>query len=213
MSKESESSKITIELMQDGPIIVRGLVRLVGSQSQEIPVTTSAAALCRCGASGNKPFCDGSHKNFGFSGDRLHNKPLDQEKSYRGQKITIHDNRRICSHAAECVTNLSSVFQLNKRPWIDTNGASAEEIIAVIKKCPSGALNYSIDGVRHVRNFGETEIRIAQNGPYNVNGRTDLLVDDALQPPVKENYALCRCGASQNKPYCDGTHREIEFKG
>lgn len=56
------------------------------------------------------------------------------------KKITIHDKRKICSHAAECVNNLPSVFRLNSRPWIDPDGASSEEIIDSIRKCPSGAL-------------------------------------------------------------------------
>jgi uncharacterized Fe-S cluster protein YjdI len=60
--------------------------------------------------------------------------------------IIVHDNRKICSHAAECVKNLPSVFRLNTKAWIDPDAATAEKVIDTIRKCPSGALSYSIDG-------------------------------------------------------------------
>jgi CDGSH-type Zn-finger protein len=99
------------------------------------------AALCRCGASKNKPFCDGTHSIIGFSSS---NRTIsdeskiskDKKKSYAGKNITIHDSRKICSHSAECVNNLSSVFRFDARPWIDSNGASIEDIIQTIKNVP-----------------------------------------------------------------------------
>ncbi|HEY6405010.1 MAG TPA: CDGSH iron-sulfur domain-containing protein, partial [Nitrososphaeraceae archaeon] len=99
--------------------------------------TVLGVALCRCGASKNKPFCDGTHATVGFSSknkipvnDNNGSEHIrDRRKSYVGREITIHDNRRICSHAAECVNNLSSVFKLNSRPWINPELAGTDEII------------------------------------------------------------------------------------
>src|SRR6185503_5107626 len=99
-------------------------------------------ALCRCGGSKNKPFCVGTHGPLGFSSENK-NPPqsVDRRKDYLGKKITVHDNRRICSHSAECLRNLESVFRLGERPWINPDGATIESVIETVKKCPSGALS------------------------------------------------------------------------
>ncbi len=140
------------------------------------------AALCRCGASKNKPFCDGTHSIISFSSS---NRVIsddskifkDKKKSYTGKNITIHDNRKICSHAAECVNNLSSVFKFDARPWIDPNGANVEDIIQTIEKCPSGALSYSIDGVENKdQNKRDPMVTVSKNGPYLIIGGIDLLL-------------------------------------
>jgi uncharacterized Fe-S cluster protein YjdI/CDGSH-type Zn-finger protein len=140
----------------------------------------------------------------------------DKRKNYVGKGITIHDNRKICSHAAECVNNLPSVFKLNARPWISPDAAETkEEIINTIKKCPSGALSYSIDGIEY-RDQNETKpmITVSKGGPYHITGGIDLIGEDIkwAEGSSKEHYVLCRCGASNNKPFCDGMHRLINFK-
>lgn len=204
-------SDFKIDVLDDGPFIVDNLPRLSNSEGKLIEVDDKVA-LCRCGASGNKPFCDGSHKDIGYSGKREIEKPLHNEKAYEGKEITIHDNRTICSHAGECVSNLNSVFDVNKKPWISPDNASKDEIINVVKKCPSGALSYSLNE-KQTRDFNRSpEIQIAKDGPYNVVGNIPISLSDDLQPPAKEHYSLCRCGASKNKPYCDGSHSDINFK-
>ena len=211
MKIEIETDRtVTIEIMKDGPLIVSGLKNWQNSKGEALE-TKERITLCRCGASSNKPYCDGSHVVTGFSGKRETDKSLYKEKSYAGEKVTVHDNRMICCHAAECVENLSSVFSLEQRPWINADGAEIEKIIEVIGKCPSGALSYTIDDVRKVGKEEEPSIRISNDGPYNVSGGITLNVEDELQPPSKEKYSLCRCGASKNKPYCDGAHHDINF--
>jgi CDGSH-type Zn-finger protein len=185
--------------------------------------TIRGVALCRCGASKNKPFCDGTHGTIGFSSE---NKPntadntgyhiiKDKRKNYMHNKITIHDNRKICSHAAECVNNLPSVFKLNARPWINPTGAEVEEIINTIRKCPSGALSYSIDGIEYRdQNERKPIVTVSKHGPYIITGGIDLIGDNIqfAEGSSREHYTLCRCGASNNKPFCDGMHRVISFK-
>jgi CDGSH-type Zn-finger protein/ferredoxin len=177
-------------------------------------------ALCRCGASKNKPFCDGTHSIIRFSSknneDNGNKKTSSKRKSYVGKKITIHDNRKICSHAAECVNNLPSVFRLNQRPWIDPDQETTEteKIIETIKKCPSGALSYSIDGIEYRDYDGKPLVKVSKDGPYLVSGEIELIIGEAEFPEdvSREHYTLCRCGASSNKPFCDGSHSTINFK-
>ncbi len=210
MSNRSDNN-IIIEIMEDGPLIVKGLGTLKNSKGDELEID-KVVALCRCGDSSNKPFCDGTHKKVSFSGKREIDKPLNKEREYEGAEIDVYDNRVICSHAGECVSNLPSVFRLGERPWIAPDNAGVDEVVSVVKKCPSGALSYSIEG-KHERDFDHSpQISIAKNGPYNVAGNIEIKIEESLQPPSKEHFALCRCGASKNKPYCDGSHSDAGFK-
>lgn len=197
---------------------------LQNSKGEALSVTRGVS-LCRCGASNNKPFCDGTHSKIGFSSENKeesandndhHSIVKDKRKNYVGKGITIHDNRKICSHATECVNNLPSVFKLNARPWISPDGADTkEEIINTIRKCPSGALSYSVDGIEYRdQNERMPMITVSKGGPYLVTGSIDLMGDSIqwAEGASKEHYVLCRCGASNNKPFCDGMHRVINFK-
>lgn len=201
---------VTIDILEDGPLIVKGLTTFKNSKAVNID-TSETLALCRCGQSANKPFCDGTHKKVDFSGQRENDKPINKEREYVGDNLAVYDNRVICSHAGECVRNLPKVFRLGERPWIAPDNAKVEEVISVVEKCPSGALSYAMNG-NHRRDVAhETEINIAHNGPYNVTGDIQINVEENLRPPSKEHYSLCRCGASKNKPYCDGSHSDVEF--
>ncbi len=205
-----EDQGIRIEILDDGPLIVKSITSLTNSKGEEVE-TEKVTVLCRCGHSSNKPYCDGTHKKVGFSGKREIDKPINKEREYAGEDIVVYDNRIICSHAGECVRNLPNVFRLGERPWIAPDNASVEEVISVVRKCPSGALSYSVQGT-HERDFGHSPgITIAKDGPYNVAGHIEINIEKDLQPPSKEHYALCRCGASKNKPYCDGSHGDAGF--
>lgn len=186
--------------------------------------TTVGIALCRCGASKNKPFCDGTHNVIGFSSanrtldendDTKKTAIKDKRRNYPGKEITVHDNRKICSHAAECVNNLSSVFKLGSRPWINPDASKMNDIIDVVRRCPSGALSYSIDGVEY-RDPEEQRnpiVTVLKNGPYHITGGIELIGEDIQfgEGASKEHYTLCRCGASENKPFCDGAHKSSKF--
>jgi uncharacterized Fe-S cluster protein YjdI len=137
-------------------------------------------------------------------------------KNYVGKEITIHDNRRICSHAAECVNSLPAVFKLNSRPWINPDAARTEEIIDTIRKCPSGALSYSINDIEYRDpDNRKPMVTVLEDGPYHITGGIDLIGENIQwgEGASKEHYTLCRCGASNYKPFCDGMHKTINFKG
>jgi CDGSH-type Zn-finger protein len=175
-------------------------------------ITVTGAGLCRCGGSGNKPFCDGTHGKNGFTDKKLTDGALNKRDNYVGKRITIHDNRGICAHAGHCTDNLAKVFKLKEEPWIDPVAEAAEDIVNTIKKCPSGALSYSIDDVEHRDRDGEPMVTVTKNGPYAVSGGVELIEQPRGEGASEEHYTLCRCGGSQNKPFCDGTHWHIEFK-
>ncbi len=174
--------------------------------------TVTGVALCRCGGSNNKPFCDGTHGKIDFNDKKLADSSLNKRIDYTGKHITIHDNRGICSHAGYCSDNLSAVFRLRTEPWIDPDGATAQEIISTIKKCPSGALSYSVDQVEHRDQDRPPMVTTTKDGPLAITGGITLIGQTLGEGASAEHYTLCRCGASKNKPFCDGTHWQIGFR-
>jgi CDGSH-type Zn-finger protein len=175
-------------------------------------ITATGVALCRCGGSNNKPFCDGTHSANGFRDANTADPAKNRRKEYAGKKITILDNRAICSHAAFCTDELKEVFRHHDQPWIDPDGAAVEEIIATIRKCPSGALGYAIDGVEAEPPQRPPMVTVTDHGPYAITGGIELLGVDFGAGASKEHYTLCRCGASKNKPFCDGSHWDANFR-
>jgi CDGSH-type Zn-finger protein len=207
----SEEKKPTIEATKDGPYIVSNLQFFKNSRCEPIEIKP-VMALCRCGKSGTKPFCDGTHAKIGFKGEKLEGRQPDRVDDYKGEKITIHDNRGVCSHAGHCTDNLPKVWMMNKEPWINPDGEEPEKIEEVIKMCPSGALSYTKGGALHKDWDRHPEIRISRDGPYRVVGSPSFKDHEGSKPESKEHYTLCRCGGSKNKPFCDGTHWYIKFK-
>jgi CDGSH-type Zn-finger protein len=206
----NSKKKPSIAPTKDGPYLVKDLENFA---NQKGPIETKETmALCRCGGSGNKPFCDGTHTKIGFSSAKLEGRIEDKRDNYEGKKITIHDNRGICAHAGRCTDGLPKVFRLKEEPWIQPDAATVEEIIATIKKCPSGALSYSIENVEYRDREGEPAIFIAPNGPYVVSGGPELIDTARGEGASEEHFTMCRCGGSKNKPFCDGTHWYIKFQ-
>ena len=201
----------SIECKPNGPYLVRNLEDLRNSRGEAIGAKP-VMALCRCGGSANKPFCDGSHQTNGFSGVRLADGRGDRRERYAGTRIAIHDNRSICAHAGRCTDGLASVFKYKSEPWIDPAGADVEAIIGAIGRCPSGALSYTLDGVEGRDQPEAPSITVARDGPYEVAGEVGLPEQSWAQGASPTRFTLCRCGGSKNKPFCDGTHWRIGFK-
>ncbi len=200
---------IKITLMPNGPI---GL----SAEGENFPVLQVEAGddievgkrafLCRCGASKNKPYCDGAHSGAGYSDEnRCEN---DEIQDYEAPGITVHFNRSICSGAANCVHNLPAVFESASGDWIHPAEATVEEVIATIRTCPSGALTYTVDGTTEVRRQDEVSIRIVENGPYEITGPVEFDAPQWSKNASQTNFALCRCGKSSNNPFCDYSHGE-----
>lgn len=199
-----------ISCAPNGPYLVHD-VPLRRTSGEAWPAAKSAA-LCRCGGSKNKPFCDGTHRTNGFRDQNQADPAKNRRDAYAGKRITILDNRAICAHAAFCTDELASVFRHRDNPWIVPDGASVEKIVSTIRKCPSGALSYAIDGVEAEPPRREPMVTVTDNGPYAVTGGIELTGVKFGDGASAEHYTLCRCGASKNKPFCDGSHWNVGFK-
>ena len=205
----SSNKHPSITAKTDGPFLAKNVGNFVNRKG---PIETGETmALCRCGESANKPFCDGTHAKVGFSSTKIEGRVDDKRETYVGKKITIHDNRGICAHAGHCTDGLASVFRMREEPWIHPDAAGRDEIIAIIEKCPSGALSFSVDDLESAEQEDEPTIYISPNGPYVVSGGVDLLDTTPPEGASMKQFTLCRCGGSKNKPFCDGSHWAIEF--
>jgi CDGSH-type Zn-finger protein len=207
---DEKHTSTTIIPAPDGPYIVKALDELSNRKGRV--EAKPQMALCRCGASKNKPFCDGTHGQIGFTSQKRDDRVPDKRESYEGDDVTVHDNRGICAHAGYCTDGLPSVFRLKQEPWIDPNGASGQEIVDTVKKCPSGALSVAIRGTEERETGGAASIFIAPNGPYVVKGSPELSDTSFGEGASKSRFTLCRCGGSKNKPFCDGTHWSNGFE-
>ena len=134
------------------------------------------------------------------------------KKEYKNDEITVVWKADKCIHSGNCVRGLSNVFKPQDRPWIQLETASTEEIKNTIDNCPSGALTYYVNGAQENNENKTSKIELVENGPMIVHGAVQLSGEKGDQVLDTKKTAFCRCGASAKKPYCDGTHRKIEFK-
>jgi len=133
-------------------------------------------------------------------------------REYEGDGIVVRFDSLRCIHAAECVKGLGRVFNPRQRPWIDAGAASADEIAEVVARCPTGALQFErTDGGEREATPETTTVRIVADGPLYVTGRIEVVDQEGRPLSVEHRVALCRCGASENKPFCDNSHKRIEF--
>ena len=132
---------------------------------------------------------------------------------YENDEISISYDLKRCIHAKECVKGLTSVFDPEKRPWIQPEGDDPARIAEVIERCPTGALHYEMkDGNRKETAPPVNSISITPDGPVYIRG--NLVIKDAEDNILLKDtrFALCRCGRSSNKPACDNTHEDISFE-
>lgn len=210
----------SIRIEAKGPLLVTNVEDIHDWLGQPLPARP-LTALCRCGASAMKPYCDGSHAR-GFDDAKDPARVADGQDTYVGQQVTLFDNRGTCQHSGFCTDRLPTVFRLGKEPFAAPSGGRMDEIIRAVRDCPSGALSYAIDDVEaraDVDHHGKRpmSIEVSKDGPFRVTGGIALLDADG-DPVVRnvgvstEHFTLCRCGHAQNKPFCTGMHWGIGFR-
>jgi CDGSH-type Zn-finger protein len=214
-----EAGTPTLRISYNGPYVLSGAASLTDHRGVTLD-DGRPKALCRCGRSAAKPWCDGSHVAAEFCGAKDQRRVPDQRDAYQGQAAAVFDNRGLCAHSGFCTDRLNTVFHLGAEPFVTPSGARLDDIIRAVRRCPSGALSFGLDGqeVReHVDQPRSPAVEVSLNGPYRVTGAVTLL-DETDGPASRpqgaslEHYSLCRCGSSLNKPFCSGMHWSVDFK-
>ena len=122
-------------------------------------------------------------------------------KPYPGQQVTVSFDAGRCLHAAECVKGLPEVFDTGRRPWISPDGAAADQVAEVVRRCPSGALQYRLASGEAEQPAHPTRITRSPGGRLVVRG--ELLLNTADGPRAETRVVLCGCALSADQPYCD----------
>ncbi len=224
--EQTATPETTIKVRKNGPYLVVGGVPLrakspIMSEHGE-PLTWRTGtiddepgtyALCRCGSSESKPYCDGTHASIDFDGTEALSTDADpyadRASSLGGTGIEVFDDRGICVHAGFCGNQVSNVWKMTANT--DDTVVRAQ-VMAMVEKCPSGALTYAVDGEVIEPGLPE-EIGVIPDGPLWVTGGIPITRSDGAVIETRQRVTLCRCGASSIKPLCDGSHKEIGFTG
>jgi CDGSH-type Zn-finger protein len=224
------SKKVRVVVSKNGPYLVTGSIRLAkqiigadaegGSEtwieSKAYPVQESYA-LCRCGRSKTKPFCDGTHTAIGFDGTETASREpyLRQAKVQDGPGMQLLDAEALCAFARFCDPNGQVWTQVDQTQ----NPGVRAMFIRQVGNCASGRL---VARDRSTQEEAEPQLPISIglvedppqgcSGPLWLRGSIPVAAADGFEYEVRNRVTLCRCGQSKNKPFCDGTHAAIKFK-
>jgi uncharacterized Fe-S cluster protein YjdI len=130
-------------------------------------------------------------------------------KTYRGAGLAVSFDAEMCAHAGECVRGAPAVFDVHARPWIQLDKGDAAALREVVAKCPSGALRLE-EGETTVS--AAVVVKLAANGPLLIDGPCVVVASDGGELKQATKLALCRCGHSSKKPFCDGAHTRMGFQ-
>lgn len=220
-----------ILVLHNGPYLVYGDVPLVRKRKivseeandaitwhkTEVLETEETYALCRCGQSSTKPFCDGTHVRAGFDGtETADTRPsAERRRTVGGVGFVVRRDGPLCMHAAFCVARAERIPAMLART---TDSDVRARVMALIDRCPSGSYTFSLteDGPDIEADLpvaiAVTEEENGIAGALWVTGEIPITRSDGQPFETRNRVTLCRCGQSQNKPLCDGTHRTIGFR-
>jgi CDGSH-type Zn-finger protein len=220
-----------IVVRKNGPYIVQGDVPLVCKaqvvseygepltwKKEEAIETSEIYTLCRCGQSSNKPFCDGTHARIDFDGRESADTSAAAERQViyaGGTKIVVKRDYSLCMGSGFCANRITNIQEMV--PHTDDTQVRAQ-VMAMIERCPSGSFTYSIeegeadiepDLPRQVAVITEITSDGPIAGPLWVTGNIPIERADGQPLEARNRVTLCRCGLSEGKPLCDGTHRTM----
>ncbi len=141
------------------------------------------------------------------------------DKTYTNGEVTVFWKPDLCIHSTKCFHSLPEVFNPKIRPWIQLDKSSTDKIIETVKNCPSGALSFKNNSeiLNEEKQMAEpltnssVRIEVTNSGPLMVTGNCVIINKDGTETIKEGKFALCRCGQSTRKPFCDGTHKSITF--
>jgi Uncharacterized conserved protein len=226
---KKQPANATVRVSKDGPYMVTGDVSMakqtIGTneagesvkwiQGEKYPAQTQFA-LCRCGHSAKKPFCDGSHARVGFDGTETASREpyLEQAKTIQGRSMSLTDAEALCAFGRFCDPH-GQVWNLVN----ETDRRSAEFFVQESCDCPAGRLvAWDNETGKPVEPKYEPSIGLIEDpaqecsGPLWLRGGIQMISSDGFEYEVRNRVTVCRCGESQNKPFCDGTHASIKFR-
>ncbi len=140
---------------------------------------------------------------------------MPEKKEYQNEDIKVIWKQELCIHSANCVRNLPGVFKPHERPWITIENADTEHLIETVNQCPSGALTWEkLDNIEPDEKISSdsVEIEVFKNGPVIIKGDCQIKDSKGNITSKTGQIALCRCGHSNNKPFCDGNHKKEGFE-
>src|ERR1700675_574203 len=214
-----------IRILSDGPYVVRGGVPLARTEQVETefgepvdwaplePIETDDPdhyRLCRGGRSKTKPFCDDSHEE-GFDGTEIADRAprTTRMDTYVGVGVVMTDDRSLCTMAGYCGDRFTKVWQMIRRT---DDPQVLERLKQMVGLCPSGSLAWAPgNGEDDVEPAYEPSVLICKDGPILIRGGVQVVAADGWSYEIRNRVALCRCGQSDNKPFCDGTHNDVGF--
>jgi CDGSH-type Zn-finger protein/uncharacterized Fe-S cluster protein YjdI len=133
-------------------------------------------------------------------------------QEYPGQALVVRYDVGRCIHARECLRGLPAVFNAGNRPWVAPDAAPADEVLRVVMRCPTGALHAERrDGGPGEPPPEENTVTLRPAGPLYLRGDLAVVSPEGEVLLRDTRMALCRCGASKNKPFCDGSHSAAVF--
>ena len=224
----SNDQGVRVVVSKDGPYVVTGQVPLVQQtirtnelgeaeywdQGAELSVPQKYA-LCRCGKSEKKPFCDGTHAHIGFDGTETASRKThrEQAKVFNGPGYSLLDVPALCSTAQFC--------DAHGKVWQQIKHTDQSEIrssfLRQVARCPAGRLVALDAAGKPIEPELPRSIALVEDpaqecrGPIWVRGGIEVVAADGFAYEVRNRVTLCRCGESKNKPFCDGTHASIKF--
>jgi CDGSH-type Zn-finger protein len=226
----SANKQVSVVISRDGPYIVSGNAPLteeiIGANAEGESMqwqrgkaydAPAKYALCRCGQSAKAPFCDGTHARVGFDGTETAPRTpyAQQAQIFDGPDLSLMDARHLCADARFC--------DPNGKVWTQVARTDDPEVrvmfLSQVHNCPAGRLlAFDKAASRTIQQHSPLAIGLIEDpvedcsGPIWLRGGVVLTSADGHQYEKRNNMTVCRCGASKNKPFCDGTHASVNFK-